>query len=180
MSLSELAIRRSVSVYIACAIAILLGTISFVRLPVDLMPNIEIPRISVNTRYDGAAPEEVEQLITRRIENAVGSAPGVEEVDSNSRENQSNVTVSFEWGTNLDEAANELRTRLDRVRNQLPDDADTPQIFKFDVNQNPIIFLSVSGDMNPRDLREFAEDQIQYRIERVPGVGQVQIGRAHV
>ena len=77
MSLAELAIRRSVSVYIACAIAILLGTISFVRLPVDLMPAIEIPRMSVNTRYDGAAPEEVEQLITRRVENAVGSAPGV-------------------------------------------------------------------------------------------------------
>ncbi|MBI4478442.1 MAG: efflux RND transporter permease subunit [Acidobacteria bacterium] len=175
MSLPELAIRRSVSVYIACALAILLGAISFQRLPIDLMPDIEIPRISVNTRYDGAAPEEVEQLITRRIENAVGSAPGVEEVDSNSSQNQSRVMVSFEWGTNLDEAANELRTRLDRVRNQLPDDADTPQIFKFDVNQNPIMFLSVSGDMPPRELREFAEDQIQYRIERVPGVGQVNV-----
>ena len=175
MSLPELAIRRSVSVYIACALAILLGAISFQRLPIDLMPDIEIPRISVNTRYDGAAPEEVEQLITRRIENAVGSAPGVEEVDSNSSQNQSRVMVSFEWGTNLDEAANELRTRLDRVRNQLPDDADTPQIFKFDVNQNPIMFLSVSGDMPPRVLREFAEDQIQYRIERVPGVGQVNV-----
>ncbi|MBI2818662.1 MAG: efflux RND transporter permease subunit [Acidobacteria bacterium] len=175
MSLPELAIRRSVSVYIVCAIAILLGAISFQRLPIDLMPDIEIPRISVNTRYDGAAPEEVEQLITRRIENAVGSAPGVEEVSSNSSENQSRVTVSFVWGTNLDEAANELRTRLDRVRNQLPDDADTPQIFKFDVNQFPIMFLSVSGDMEPRLLREFAEDQIQYRIERVPGVGQVNV-----
>ncbi|MBI3933339.1 MAG: efflux RND transporter permease subunit, partial [Acidobacteria bacterium] len=176
MSLPELAIRRSVTVYICCAIAILLGAISFERLPIDLMPDIEIPRISVNTRYEGAAPEEVEQLITRRIENAVGSAPGVEEVDSNSRENQSNVTVSFEWGVNLDEAADELRTRLDRVRNQLPDDADTPQIFKFDVNQNPIMFLSISGHMEPGVLREFAEDQIQYRVERVPGVGQVNVG----
>jgi len=175
MSLPEIAIRRSVTVYICCAIAILLGTISFERLPIDLMPDIEIPRISVNTRYEGAAPEEVEQLITRRIENAVGSAPGVEEVNSNSGEDQSRVTVSFEWGTDLDEAANELRTRLDRVRNQLPDDADTPQIFKFDVNQFPIMFLSVSGDMEPRLLREFAEDQIQYRIERVPGVGQVSV-----
>ncbi|HWP83762.1 MAG TPA: efflux RND transporter permease subunit, partial [Terriglobia bacterium] len=175
MSLPELAIRRSVSVYIACAIAILLGTIAFQRLPIDLMPDVEIPRISVNTRYEGAAPEEVEQLITRRIENAVGSAPGVEEVESNSSENQSRVTVSFVWGTNLDEAANELRTRLDRIRNQLPEDADTPQIFKFDVNQFPIMFLSVSGEMEPRLLREFAEDQIQYRIERVPGVGQVNI-----
>src|SRR3970040_2803265 len=107
MSLRQLAIPRSTPVYIACALAILLGAISFQRLPIDLMPDIEIPRISVNTRYDGAAPEEVEQLITRRIENAVGSAPGVGEVNSNSSENISRVTVSFVWGTNLDEAANE-------------------------------------------------------------------------
>jgi hydrophobic/amphiphilic exporter-1 (mainly G- bacteria), HAE1 family len=175
MSLPELAIRRSVSVYIACALAILLGAISFERLPIDLMPDIEIPRISVSTNYKGAAPEEVEELITRPIENAVGSAPGVEEVDSNSNEEQSRVTVSFAWGTNLDEAANELRTRLDRIRNQLPDDADTPRIFKFDVNQFPIMFLSVAGEMPSRELREFAEAQIQYRIERVPGVGQVNV-----
>ena len=175
MSLPELAIRRSVSVYIACAVAILLGGISFLNLPIDLMPDIEMPRISVNTRYEGAAPEEVEQLITRRIENAVGSAPGVEEVTSNSNEGNSRVNVGFVWGTNLDEAANEIRTRIDRVRNQLPEDAETPQVLKFDTNQFPIIFLSVSGDMNPRELREFTEDQIQYRLERVPGVGQINV-----
>jgi HAE1 family hydrophobic/amphiphilic exporter-1 len=175
MSLPDLAIRRSVSVYIACAMVVLLGAISFQQLPIDLMPDIEIPRISVNTRYNGAAPEEVETLITRRVENAVGSAPGVEEVDSNSSEDMSRVTVSFVWGTNLDEAAEELRTRLDRIRNQLPEESEPPQVFKFDVNQNPIMFLSVAGDMDPRQLREFSEEQIQYRIERVPGVGQVNV-----
>src|SRR5688572_12669511 len=160
MSLPELAIRRSVSVYIGCAIAILLGAISFRELPIDLMPNIEIPRINVNTRYDGAAPEEVEQLITRRIENAVGAAPGVEQVNSNSREDFSNVTVSFAWGTDLDEATEELRTRLDRIRAQLPDGADPPQLFKFDPNAFPIIVLSVASEMDPRELRLFAEDQV--------------------
>ncbi|MBI4460164.1 MAG: efflux RND transporter permease subunit, partial [Acidobacteria bacterium] len=113
MSLPDLAIRRSVTVYIACAMVILLGAISFQRLPIDLMPDIEYPRITVMTRYQGAAPEEVETLITRRIENAVGSAPGVEEVTSTSTEGQSRVFVSFAWGSNMDEAANELRTRLD-------------------------------------------------------------------
>ena len=175
MSLPELAIRRSVSVYICCAIAILLGSISFRELPIDLMPNIEIPRINVNTRYDGAAPEEVEQLITRRIENAVGAAPGVEQVNSNSREDFSNVTVSFAWGTDLDEATEELRTRLDRIRAQLPDGADPPQLFKFDPNSFPIVVLSVASEMDPRELRLFAEDQVMYRLERVPGVGQIMI-----
>ncbi|MBI1955974.1 MAG: efflux RND transporter permease subunit, partial [Acidobacteria bacterium] len=140
-----------------------------------LMPDIEFPRISVMTRYPGAAPEEVETLITRRIENAVGSAPGVEEVTSTSTEGQSRASVSFAWGTNLDEAANELRTRLDRIRNSLPDGSDPPQLFKFDVSQLPIMMLAVSGKMEPRELRRFAEDQIQYRIERVPGVGQANV-----
>ncbi|MBI3894405.1 MAG: efflux RND transporter permease subunit [Acidobacteria bacterium] len=175
MSLPDIAIRRSVTIYIACAMVILLGAISLNRLPIDLMPDIEFPRVTVNTRYPGAAPEEVETLITRRVENAVGSAPGVEEVTSSSTEGQSRVFVSFAWGTNLDEAANELRTRLDRIRNSLPDGSDSPQLFKFDVSQFPIMMLAVSGDMEPRELRRFAEDQIQYRIERVPGVGQANV-----
>ena len=175
MSLPDLAIRRSVTIYIACAMVILLGAISFERLPIDLMPDIEFPRITVMTRYQGAAPEEVESLITRRIENAVGSAPGVEEVTSTSTEGQSRVVVSFAWGANLDEAANELRTRLDRIRNSLPDGSDVPQLFKFDLSQFPIMMLAVSGNLNPRELRRFAEDQIQYRIERVHGVGQANV-----
>ncbi len=175
MSIPGFAIRRSVTIYMACAVAILLGAISFERLPVDLMPDIEYPRISVNTTYQGAAPEEIEQLISRRIENAVGSAPGVEEVESTSSENQSRVFISFVWGTDVDEAANEVRTRLDRIRSQLPEGADSPRMFKFDVSQFPILFLAVSGNMGPRELREFTEDQIQYRIERVPGVGQAEV-----
>ena len=175
MSLPDLAIRRSVTIYICCALVVLLGAISFQRLPIDLMPDIEFPRITVNTNYSGAAPEEIETLVTRRIENAVGSAPGVEEITSTSQEGSSRVIVAFAWGTDLDEATNELRTRLDRVRNQLPDGSDPPQLFKFDTSQFPVLFLAVTGNMNSKDLRTFAEDQIQYRIERVPGVGQASV-----
>src|SRR5262245_28736825 len=98
MSLPNLAIRRSVSVYIACTIASLPGATSFQRLPVDLLPDLEFPRITVQTRYTGVAPEEIETLITRRIEEALGSAPGVEEVNSNSSEGVSRVGISFQWG----------------------------------------------------------------------------------
>ncbi|MBI4458611.1 MAG: efflux RND transporter permease subunit, partial [Acidobacteria bacterium] len=90
-------------------------------------------------------------------------------------EGQSRVFVSFAWGSNMDEAANELRTRLDRIRNSLPDGSETPQLFKFDTSLMPIMMLAVSGDMDPLDLRRFAEDQIRYRIERVPGVGQTSV-----
>ena len=175
MSLPQFAIRRPITVYMAAMVAVLLGGIAFMQLPVDLMPDIEFPAITVVTAYPGVAPEEMETLITRPIEQSVSSAPGIERVNSTSSEGQSRVRINFEWGTNLDEAANEIRTRLDRLRNVLPEDADTPSLFKFDVSQFPILFLAVSSDRDPRELRRFVEDQITYRIERVPGVAAADI-----
>jgi len=175
MSLPNFAIRRPVTVYIACAMAILLGVVSFQRLPVDLLPDIEIPRLTVMTSYPGVAPEEIESLITRRIEETAGSAPGVEEVTSTSTEGSSRVFVAFQWGADLDEAANELRTRLERIRGFLPEGADAPRLFKFDTTQFPIMFLAVAADMDPRQIRRFSEEEIKYRLERVPGVGQVDV-----
>ena len=107
MSLPRFAIRRPITVTMITSIAVLLGAISFWQLPVDLMPDIEYPTITVATDYPGVAPEEMETLITRPIERAVSSAPNVEEVESESSEGQSRVEVRFEWGTNLDEAAND-------------------------------------------------------------------------
>ncbi len=146
MSLPRFAIRRPIAVYMVAAVAILLGAISFWQLPVDLMPDVEFPTITVFTEYTGVAPEEMETLITRPIERTVSSAPGVEEITATSSEGQSRVQVKFEWGTNLDEAANEVRTRIDRVRRTLPEDAEPPTLFKFDVSQFPILFMAVSGD----------------------------------
>jgi HAE1 family hydrophobic/amphiphilic exporter-1 len=175
MSLPKFAIRRPITIYMLTAVAVLLGAISFMRLPVDLMPDIEFPTLTVFTEYAGVAPEEIENLITRPVEQAVSSAPGIERVSSTSSEGQSRVRVNFEWGTNLDEAANEVRTRLDRLRNILPEDAATPSLFKFDVSQSPILWMAVSADRDLRELRQFVEDQILYRIERVPGVAAVDL-----
>ncbi len=173
MSLPRFSIRRPITVSMICGVALLLGSISFLRLPVDLMPDIEYPSITVFTEYPGVAPREIETLITRPIEQSLSAAPGVEKITSTSSEGQSRVRVSFAWGTNLDEAANEIRTRIDRLRSILPEDAEPPVIFKFDVSQFPILWLAVSSSLNPRDLRQFVEDQIQYRLERVPGVASV-------
>ena len=175
MSLPRFSIRRPITVYMITSVAILLGAISFWELPVDLMPDIEFPTITVSTEYPGVAPEEMETLITRPIERAVSSAPGVEEIESTSSEGQSRVQVRFEWGTNLDEAANEVRTRVDRLRPVLPEDSEPPNLFKFDVSQFPILFMAVSSDRDPKDLRQLIEDQILYRLERVPGVAAAEI-----
>ena len=138
-------------------------------------PDIEFPSLTVFTEYPGVASEEMENLITRPIERSVSSAPGVERIVAQSSEGQSRVTVQFEWGTNLDEAANELRTRIDRLRRVLPEDAEPPTLFKFDISQFPILYMAVSGDRDPKELRTFVEDQILYRLERVPGVAAADI-----
>jgi HAE1 family hydrophobic/amphiphilic exporter-1 len=173
MNLPALSIGRPVTVLMACLIAILLGGIAFMKLPIDLMPEIVYPTISVRAEYPGVAPEEMENLVARPLEEALSSAPGVKEISSNSSEGMTNVRVAFEHGVNLDEAANELRSRIDRRRSTLPEDMLPPVMYKFDVSQYPIMFLTVSaGDMDSKELRRFVEKQIQYRLERVPGVAQ--------
>jgi HAE1 family hydrophobic/amphiphilic exporter-1 len=159
----------------AISVLVLLGGIAFYRLPVDLMPDVENPTITVRTAYPGVAPEEVENLVTRPMEAALSSAPGVYRINSTSSEGSSSVRVNFEWGVNLDEAANEIRTRVDRVRGSLPEEVEPPTIFKFDVSQFPILFLAISGDKDPREMRTFIEDEIQPRLERVPGVAAVDV-----
>lgn len=173
MSLPEFSIRRPVTVLMAVLMALLLGGIAFVRLPVDLMPEVVYPTLSVRAEYPGVAPEEMENLVARPLEEAFSAAPGVEKITSNSTEGNTSVRISFVHGTNLDEAANELRLRLDRRRSSLPEDMPPPVMYKYDVSQYPIMFLTVAAtDMDQKELRRFVEKQIQYRLERVPGVAQ--------
>ena len=175
MNLPRISVHRPIAIYMAISVVVLLGGIAFVRLPVDLMPDVQNPTLTVRTEYPGVAPEEVETLVTRPIESALSSAPGVYKINATSAEGSSNVRVSFEWGTNLDEAANEVRTRVDRVRGALPEGVEPPTVFKFDISQFPIMFLAVAGDKDPREMRTFMEDDIQPRLERVPGVAAVDI-----
>jgi len=136
------------------------------------MPDITLPSITVSTRYEGVGPEEMEELVSIPLERALSSTPSVKEIVSTSSEGSSSIRLSFEWGTDIESAMDEVRTRVDRARGMLPDDAEPPSIFKFDVNVFPILFMGVSSDLPPLELREFCEKQIQYRFERIPGVAQ--------
>jgi HAE1 family hydrophobic/amphiphilic exporter-1 len=156
-------------------IAVILGVISLLRLPVDLMPDISYPTLSISCNYENASPEEIEELITRPIEEAMSAVPGAEEVTSISMEGRGTVRVTFAWGTDLDAAANDIRDRLDRVIPRLPDDADRPRLRKFDLANFPILILGISSKLDPVQLRLIIEDQVKYRLERVPGVAAVDI-----
>jgi HAE1 family hydrophobic/amphiphilic exporter-1 len=153
----------------------LLGVISLTRLPVDLMPEFEQPTLNVRTSYTGVGPLEMEELITRPMEQAVSAVPGITRVESSSSEGNSQIRLNFEWGSDLSEAADEVRTRVDRMRNRLPEDADPPTIFKFDSNQLPVMQIAIEGDYDPVMLRDVAQNEIAPRFERVDGVAAVTV-----
>ena len=175
MSIPRIAIERPVTMFMISMVIILLGAISLTRLPVDLMPDTQYPTISVSVGYAGVGPLEMEELVTRPIEQAVSAVAGLERVDSTSSEGRANIRLNFAWGTDLAEAADEVRTRLDRVRGRLPEDADPPTVFKFDSNSMPIMGIGVEGDFDAVTLREVAQNDLSPRLERVAGVAAVTI-----
>ena len=175
MKLSRFSVHRPIFTIMVILIVIILGGVSLIRLPIDLMPDITYPTLSISTEYENASPEEIEGLVTRPIEEAVSAVPGVEEVSSRSTEGNSRVRVSFTWGTDLDAAANDIRDRLDRVIHHLPDEAERPRLRKFDLASFPILILGAASKLDPVQMRKIIDDQIKYRIERVPGVAALDI-----
>ncbi len=173
MSIPATAIRRPVTMFMVSAVIILLGLISLTRLPVDLLPDVTYPSVTIRVTYANVGPLEMEQIVTRPIEQAVSAVAGLEQVNSTSREGSSIVRLSFAWGTDLSAAMDDLRTRLDRVRGRLPLEADPPVIFRFDSSAQPIMSLGVEGDYDRVTLREIAENQLSTRLERVNGVASV-------
>jgi HAE1 family hydrophobic/amphiphilic exporter-1 len=176
MSIPRTAIERPITMYMLSAVIVLLGAISLVRLPVDLMPDVTFPSITVRVSYGGVGPLEMEELVTRPIEQAVSAVAGLEQINATSSEGSSTVRLNFAWGTDLAEAADDVRSRVDRVRGRLPEDADPPILFKFDASAMPIMGIGVeSRNMDRVQLREMAQNILSPRIERVPGVAAVSV-----
>jgi HAE1 family hydrophobic/amphiphilic exporter-1 len=175
MSIPRFAIHRPVTMFMLSSIVILLGAISLTRLPVDLMPDVSFPSLTVRVGYAGVGPVEIEELIVRPLEQSLAAVPGLEQINSTASEGSGTVRLNFVWGTDLNEAADEVRTRVDRVRGRLPEDADPPTIFKFDANSQPIVGIGVEGDFDRVTLREMAEVDLVPRLERVEGVASVTV-----
>jgi hydrophobic/amphiphilic exporter-1 (mainly G- bacteria), HAE1 family len=175
MSIPRLAIHRPVTMFMLSGVIILIGALSLMRLPVDLMPDISLPSITVRVGYPGVGPLEMEELVTRPLEQALSAVAGLERIESTSSEGSSRVTLNFAWGTDLNEAADDVRNRLDRVRARFPEEAEAPIMFKFDANTFPIMGVGVEGDYDRVRLREIAEHDLSQRLERVPGVASVTV-----
>ncbi|MEM9291171.1 MAG: efflux RND transporter permease subunit [Acidobacteriota bacterium] len=175
MSLPALSIRRPVATTMGFLILIVLGAASFLRLPVDLLPQIEFTQLTVRTSYPNVGPEEIEKILTDPIENALSGLPNLERVTSRSQEGSSRVTLEFSRGTALDEAANDLRSALDRLRDDLPVEADAPQIFKLDLDRIDVVSLAVTSTRPMEELTRILENDLSRRFEQIPGVGAISV-----
>jgi HAE1 family hydrophobic/amphiphilic exporter-1 len=173
MKISDLAVNRPVTTVVIFIALIVLGVYSLGKLAIDLIPDIDYPVIALYSSYPGVAPEEVEENLTKTLESAAASVTNVKKVTSRSREGQSVVIVEFEWGTDMSEAAAELREKLDILRDFLPDEASQPVLEKFDPSQIPVMVLMVEGNRDLKSLRYHADNTVKANLEQVDGVASV-------
>ncbi len=175
MNLPKLSVTRRVTISMLVLIIMLFGFISFKKLGLDMMPELEFPILTISTAYEGAAAEDIEQLITRPIEQAVSTIKGVDKINSTSSEGLSVVTVSFEWGTNLDFAGQDIRENISRMRRFMPDGMDDPMVMKMDFAAFPIMLMGVSGMENTKELKSYLDNTLAPRIERLDGIASVNV-----
>ncbi|WP_054030451.1 efflux RND transporter permease subunit [Desulfatitalea tepidiphila] len=175
MNLPDISVRRPILTSMVTLILVILGAVSLSRLQIDMLPNIELPTLTIRTEYEGASPEVIERLVTQNVEEIVATVPGVEEISSTSSEGRSTVRVSFSWGIDIDTAAIDVQGKLEDEINELPDDIIRPQVRKFDIASFPVVLLGVSSSLDPVELTDLIENQIRYRFARIPGVAQVDV-----
>ena len=175
MGLTETSVKRPIATTMVYLIVLVLGIAGFRYLPVDLLPPIEYPRLSVSVDYPNVGPEEIETIITDQLENALAGVSNLEKITSQSEEGRGRVRLNFSRNTNLDEAANDVRAALDRVRRSLPEEADPPRVRKFDPNDSPIVILGAQSPRQLDELTRILENDISKRLEQIPGVGTIDV-----
>ncbi|MEZ9139253.1 MULTISPECIES: efflux RND transporter permease subunit [unclassified Shewanella] len=177
MSLINTSVKRPVTVWMFMLAIMLFGMVGFTRLAVKLLPDLSYPSVTVRTAYDGAAPVEVEQLISKPIEEAVGVVKGLRKISSISRSGMSDVVLEFEWGTNMDMASLEVREKIDTI--ELPLDINKPLLLRFNPNLDPIMRLALSvpdaSETQLKSMRTFAEEELKRRLEALSGVAAVRL-----
>jgi len=175
MNLSALGVRRPVTTLMFFLAVLVIGGGMYTRLSVDYLPEIDNPMVTIVTTWSGAGTEDVETKVTKILERALGSVNNLKEMTSTTKEGQSRITCEFTWGSNLDEASNDIRSALDRVANSLPDDADEPRIMKFDTTQIPIQFYGITAVESAERLYDIIDERVADPLKRLDGVGTVNI-----
>jgi hydrophobic/amphiphilic exporter-1 (mainly G- bacteria), HAE1 family len=173
---TALFVRRPILAFVVNALIIIAGLAALFGVEVRELPDVDRPVVTITTRFSGASPETVDQELTGRIEGAVGRVSGVRTISSESRYGRSRVTLEFNDGVDLDVAATDTRDAVARIANDLPDDADQPEIIKADANADPVMRIAVTSDTrSPQDLTQLVRDRVEDRLISIPGVADLQI-----
>jgi len=175
MKLADVSIRRPVFATMMIMSLIVLGLFSYLKLNVDLYPDVDIPFVVVRTILPGAGPEQIETDVTKKIEDAVNPVEGVDYIQSTSQENVSIVVIAFKLEINGKVAAQDVREKIAAVRGELPDNIEDPVIQRYDPASFPIMSLTVSGNMSDKDITTFTKNVVKKRLENIPGVGSVDL-----
>ncbi len=173
MTIPEFSVKRRITITMLVLIITLFGIVSLSELGLDLLPDLEFPYVSIVTTYEGVGSEEIETLITKPIEESVSTVEGIKKVTSVTVEGISSVYCEFQWGTNLDFAAQDVREKLSWITDFLPEDADSPMVLKFNVADMPIIEYGVIGMENTLRLRQYIDDVMKPRLEKLEGIASV-------
>ncbi|NLG19632.1 MAG: efflux RND transporter permease subunit [Fibrobacter sp.] len=175
MTLSQFSVTKRVTISMLVLIIILFGVIAFSKMGLELMPEMEFPVLTVSISYPGAAAEDVEQLVTRPVEQVISTIKGLDKLNSTSTEGLATITATFDWGTNLDFAGQDIRENIGRIRSYMPDGIDDPMVLKMDMSQMPVLFYGVSGMSSTSELKNYLEQTLAPRIERLNGVAGVTV-----
>ncbi|MFO7675651.1 MAG: efflux RND transporter permease subunit [bacterium] len=175
MKLTDSSIRRPVTTAMVVLALVVFGVIGVTRMQVDFYPDVTFPMVVVATVYPGAGPLEVESEVTDPMEKGLGTIGGLTDITSTSSENMSAITLQFDWGTNLDAAASDIRDRLDMTQASLPAEVQKPFVFKFDPSMMPLLQLGMAGNIDETELADIADEVVE-RLQRVPGVAAVNVG----
>ena len=174
MKLSDFSVDRPIAITMFVLLVVLIGGVAFTELGVQLLPELELPFVVVQTQYNGATPEEVEDSVTKTLEESVATVEGLDNISSTSEANTSNIVLEFNWGIDVDNAKADVRDKIDMVKDALPDGADEPVIIQFDPSNQAIIKVALSGP-NLTYLKEVSEDKFQTELETISGVASVRM-----
>ncbi|MDD5538846.1 MAG: efflux RND transporter permease subunit, partial [Candidatus Omnitrophica bacterium] len=178
MSLPEFGVRKPVSNLMIFSAILILAFYSLTRIGIDIMPEIEPPIISVIAAYPGANPQDVEIKVTEPLENQLATTPGLEKITSRSMEGASVISLKFKWGTNLDEASNDIRDRIEQAKRLLPDipdEMDNPFLYKFNTANIPIVFFGITAKQTYPELYDLIDNSVGDALRQLPGVGTVNL-----
>ena len=175
MKISEFSVKRPVTILMILLVILLVGAAALISLKVDLYPEMDLPVAAAIASYSGAAPEEMEELITKPMEDQLSTVHDIDSIQSMSSRGSSIVIVQFKYGTDMDNATLEMREKVEMAQMSFPDDVEKPTVMKIDLNMFPVMAIGLEGDMPVNEMKTIAENEIQNKLERVKGVASTEI-----